>query len=316
VPKISIIVPVFNGRAFILDALNSILEQSFTDWECILINDGSTDDSREVMESWILHNNLANKFELVNTPNQGVSRSRNLGLELANGEIVAFLDCDDIWERNKLELQHQILCSNPRAVGVVSSFYTVRVNRQKLLKASRLIHHKSHGKLVGGWLSLTGNGALVSSGLLMRRNNLRFNLQLSTTADLEFFVHLSDLGSIKIEPYPLVRYRIHSGQMHLSPEKLIEEYPRLLKILGQHVKVRVIMGNVYAMAGFLALSRKDFLYGFGLMRVSARHSLISLPRIALAIFHKRTSGFFRLYLFNCQQHGKKVKRKISRFLLG
>jgi glycosyltransferase involved in cell wall biosynthesis len=312
VPKISVIVPVFNGRAFILDALNSILVQSFTDWECILINDGSTDDSREVMESWILHNNLAHKFELVNTPNQGVSRSRNLGLELANGEIIAFLDCDDIWERNKLEFQHQILCSNPRAVGVVSSFFIVRTNGQKLLKASRLIHHKSHRKLVEGWLSLTGNGGLVSSGLLMRRNNLRFNLQLSTTADLEFFVHLSDLGSIKIEPHPLVRYRIHSQQMHLSPEKLIEEYPRLLETLGQHInhlKVRVLMGNVYAMAGFLALSRKDLPYGIGLMKVSAKHSLISLPRIALAIFHKRTSGFFRLYLFNCQQLGKKVMRK-------
>ena len=203
-PRISIIVPVFNGRAFILDALNSILDQSFTDWECILINDGSTDDSREVMESWILDNNLAHKFELVNTPNQGVSRSRNLGLELANGEIVAFLDCDDIWERNKLEFQYRILSRNPRAIGVVSSFYIVRVNGQKLLKASRLIHHKSHRKLVQGWLSLTGNGALVSSGLLMRRNNLRFNLQLSTTADLEFFISLSVLGLVRVEPYPLV----------------------------------------------------------------------------------------------------------------
>jgi glycosyltransferase involved in cell wall biosynthesis len=312
VPKISIIVPVFNGRAFILDALNSILEQSFTDWECILINDGSTDDSRDVMESWILHNNLAHKFKLVNTPNQGVSRSRNLGLELANGEIVAFLDCDDIWERNKLELQHQILCSDSSAIGVVSSFYIVRANRQKLLKASRLIHHKNHQKLVEGWLSLTGNGALVSSGLLMRRNNLRFNLQLSTTADLEFFVHLSELGSIKIEPYPLVRYRIHSGQMHLSPEKLIEEYPKLLEILGQHInhfKIRVLMGNLYAMAGFLALSRKNLRYSFGLMKASAKHSLFSLPRVSVAIFNKRTSGFFRLYFFNCQQFCRKVNNR-------
>jgi len=309
VPKISIIVPVFNGRAFILDALNSILEQSFTDWECILINDGSTDDSSEVIESWILHNSLAHKFELVNTPNQGVSRSRNLGLELANGEIVAFLDCDDIWERNKLELQHHILCSNPNAVGVVSSFYIVRENRQKLLKASRLIHHNNHRKLVEGWLSLTGNGALVSSGLLMRRNDLRFNLHLSTTADLEFFIHLSDLGPIKVEPCPLVRYRIHSGQMHLNPEKLIEEYPQLLEILGPHIshfKTRVLMGNVYAMAGFLALSRKNLQYGLDLMKVSTKHSLFSVPRITVAIFHKRTSGFFRLYFFNCQQFGKKV----------
>ena len=311
-PKISIIVPVFNGRAFILDALNSILEQSFTDWECILINDGSTDDSREVMESWIRHNHLAHKFELVNTPNQGVSRSRNLGLELANGEIVAFLDCDDIWERNKLELQHQILCSDPSAIGVVSSFYIVSANRRKLLKATRLIHHKNHRKLVKGWLSLTGNGALVSSGLLMRRNNIRFNLQLSTTADLEFFVRLFELGSIKIEPSPLVRYRIHPGQMHLSPEKLIEEYPRLLEILGQHInhfKTRVLMGNLYAMAGFLALSRKDLRYGFDLMKASAKHSLFSLPHVSVAIFNKRTSGLFRLYFFNCQQFCRKVNNR-------
>jgi glycosyltransferase involved in cell wall biosynthesis len=312
VSKISIIVPVFNGRAFILDALNSILEQSFIDWECVLINDGSTDDSGELIENWILQNNLVHKFEVVSTPNQGVSRSRNLGLDLAKGEFVAFLDCDDIWERDKLELQHKILCSNPNAVGVVSSFYIVRPNRQELLKASRLIHHKNYRKLIAGWLSLTGNGALVSSGLLMRRNNLRFNLHLSTTADLEFFVNLSNLGPIKLEPYPLVRYRIHSGQMHLSPEKLIEEYPRLLEILGQHTnhfKTRVLFGNLYAMAGFLALSKKDFRYGLGLIKVSAKHSLFSLPRISVAIFHKRTSGFLRLYFFSCQQFCKKVKNK-------
>lgn len=311
-PKISIIVPVFNGRAFILDALNSILGQSFTDWECVLINDGSTDDSRELIENWIHQNSLAHKFELVNTPNQGVSRSRNLGLELVKGEFVAFLDCDDIWERNKLELQYQILCHSPNAIGVVSSFYIVRVDRQKLLKASRLIRHSNHRKLIQGWLSLTGNGALVSSGLLMRRNNLRFNLHLSTTADIEFFAHLSELGSVKIEPNPLVRYRIHSGQMHLNPEKLLEEYPRLLEILGPHIihfKTRVLMGNLYAMAGFLALSRKDLRYGAGLMKISAQYSLFSLPRITFAIFHKRTSGFFHLHYFNFQQFGRKVKNK-------
>ena len=150
----------------------------------------------------------------------------------------------------------------------------------------------------------------------MRRNNLRFNLQLSTTADLEFFVHLSELGSIKIEPHPLVRYRIHSGQMHLSPEKLIEEYPRLLEILGHHIisfRTRVLMGNLYAMAGFLALSRKNLRYGFVLLKASAKHSLFSLPRVSVAIFHKRTSGFFRLYFFKCLQFGRKVNNRIGMF---
>lgn len=92
-PKISIIIPVYNTEKYISECLDSIIMQSFSDWECILVNDGSTDNSRTICEKYAIKDK---RFKVFNKENGGVSTARNAGLEKSTGEWITFVDSDDI----------------------------------------------------------------------------------------------------------------------------------------------------------------------------------------------------------------------------
>lgn len=91
-PLISVIIPVYNVATFLNKCLQSVFEQTFKDWECILVDDGSTDDSPCICDSWVQEHS---KFHLIHQSNSGVSSARNQGLRIAQGEFVVFIDSDD-----------------------------------------------------------------------------------------------------------------------------------------------------------------------------------------------------------------------------
>ncbi|WP_405383553.1 glycosyltransferase family 2 protein [Phascolarctobacterium sp.] len=100
---VSIIMPAYNASKYIEVAIRSVLEQSFENWELLVINDCSTDNTAELVKKYEA---LDSRIRLVNfETNQGVASARNHGLNIAAGEYVAFLDSDDVWEKNKLEKQ-------------------------------------------------------------------------------------------------------------------------------------------------------------------------------------------------------------------
>jgi len=97
-PFFSVIIPLYNKEAHILDTLKSVYEQSFTDYEIIIVNDGSTDNSWEKIKG------LGNsKLKTFNNENQGVSQARNFAMKQAKGDYFAFLDADDFWENSHLQ---------------------------------------------------------------------------------------------------------------------------------------------------------------------------------------------------------------------
>jgi glycosyltransferase involved in cell wall biosynthesis len=99
-PSISIIVPVFNASGFLERCLTSIMEQSFTDWECIIIDDGSTDGSSQICDSF---KSKDTRFRVFHKENGGVSSARNMGIGLAIGQWVYFVDADDVLYYDSLE---------------------------------------------------------------------------------------------------------------------------------------------------------------------------------------------------------------------
>ena len=101
-PLISIVIPVYNTQEYIIACLESITKQTYKNYEVIIVNDGSTDKSEEVISSFIEANKLE-KFHLLNKENGGVSSARNLGLARAKGEWVTFVDSDDWIEPGFLE---------------------------------------------------------------------------------------------------------------------------------------------------------------------------------------------------------------------
>src|ERR1700752_3699749 len=107
---VSIIIPCYNAEKYIDRSIESILNQTYKDFEIIIINDGSTDNSEEVIKKYLT---LDNRVKYLKQVNQGVSATRNKGIELAKGEILAFLDSDDVWEPENLEIKVDALLNNP-----------------------------------------------------------------------------------------------------------------------------------------------------------------------------------------------------------
>ncbi len=114
-PTISVIIPVYNSEKTIRETIESVLNQTFTDFELIIINDGSQDSSLEIISSI-----QDTRLKVFSYPNAGVSASRNRGIAQASGEFIAFLDSDDLWTADKLESQLQALQANPHAAVAYS----------------------------------------------------------------------------------------------------------------------------------------------------------------------------------------------------
>jgi len=121
-PLVSVIVIFLNGARFIEEAVISVLEQTYACWELFLVDDGSTDDSTEIAQRYAQqHSGRIWYLQHHNHQNRGMSASRNLGLNHARGDFIAFLDADDVWLPEKLERQVAIMAAQPKAAMVYGS---------------------------------------------------------------------------------------------------------------------------------------------------------------------------------------------------
>jgi glycosyltransferase involved in cell wall biosynthesis len=111
--RVSVIIPVYNGEKYITSTIQSVLQQSYANWELVIVNDGSTDRTPELCRSFMRKN-----VKIIDQPNRGLSEARNVGIRHSKGEYIAFLDADDIWLPAKLEKQVSFLDSHP-LVGLV-----------------------------------------------------------------------------------------------------------------------------------------------------------------------------------------------------
>ena len=108
-PRVSVITPTYNRARFIGEAVESVLAQTMPDWELLIVDDGSTDDTREVLAPYLADE----RIHYIYQPNQGQSVARNTALAEARGEFVGFLDSDDLWRAHKLEEQLSVFESQP-----------------------------------------------------------------------------------------------------------------------------------------------------------------------------------------------------------
>ncbi len=126
-PSVSIITTIYNSAMFLEEAIVSVTTQSHLDWELILVDDGSNDGSVEIANSWCARDVRITLLTHPGHENRGISASRNLGIRAAKGDLIAFLDSDDVWLPGKLARQIVILESNPEAAmtfGAAERWYS------------------------------------------------------------------------------------------------------------------------------------------------------------------------------------------------
>ena len=127
----SVVIPVYNGAKFIEDAIKCVFEQTCEDWELIIVNDGSKDETSEILKKYADNDNI----KIIHQPNQGVSAARNNGVANAAGSHIAFLDADDVWHKNHLEVLSDMIEKYPSAGLFAPSMLTEFADGQKFVES-------------------------------------------------------------------------------------------------------------------------------------------------------------------------------------
>lgn len=203
---ISAVIPVYNGAAFVAEAVESVLRQTYQPVECIVVDDGSTDSTPRVLDA-------LTGIRIERQRNLGVSAARNRGVQVANGSFIAFLDADDVWLESKLERQFAIM--HARAADLV---YTgIKVVDEELRPILNLPAPSPQRALENTLLMGSPVMSLAQTGLF-RADALRclggFNERMSTSADADLACRASVSMRIEAVEDCLVLYRRHPDQMH------------------------------------------------------------------------------------------------------
>lgn len=208
-PLVSVIIPNYNYARFLPQAVDSVLQQTYSRVEVIVVDDGSRDDSESVSAAY------GDRIRWFRQENRGVSAARNRGASAAGGEYLAFLDADDYWLPTKLERQLE-LYRRDTELGLTHCGVE-EFDNQGRLSARRL-------EGMEGWVArelLLFERAVIlggGSGLMMPRALFEevggFDERLSTSADWELFYRLASRRRVGFVAEPLVRYRIHGANMH------------------------------------------------------------------------------------------------------
>ncbi|MBD8487295.1 glycosyltransferase family 2 protein [Echinicola sp. CAU 1574] len=194
--KVSIIIPTFNYGFSISETLNSVLEQTHQNWECIIVDDGSTDNTSEVVHIYVERDK---RFQYIKQENQGVSVARNTGIEIANGEFVQFLDGDDLLSPEKLSLQIKHFEDNPDIdISYTNNFY-FRNDKPEILSYDSEMNNKEwmyklHDRGIETVKAmLHHNIAVISSPLLkasILKKDIRFPIGVTLLEDWIFWLKL------------------------------------------------------------------------------------------------------------------------------
>ena len=253
-PAISVVIPVHNGESFLDEALNSVAAQTFRDIEVLIVDDRSTDRTRAIANAFCKREQRA---RVLDSRGPGVAHARNTGIDFTRAPWVAILDHDDVWQPDKLAIQHKFVLANPGVVGLgtwayyigtrgrVSGLYRIGATS---IEASRTWRQQGHTPYL-----------LVSSALLHREAVLRcggFAPEFDSAADIVMWDRLADLGDVVSIPIPLASYRVHSTSMSSSR---ISFQRRISRFLAHNLCARNEKRKELTLAEFERLpSESDF----------------------------------------------------------
>jgi len=242
-PLISIIIPCYNQGRFLCDALESVLNQTYHHWECVVVNDGSDDETEKVANTYIKKDD---RIRYIKTPNSGLSAARNNGVRASNGAYIQLLDADDLLEVNKLEY--------------VLNFYLTDTANKKIIAYSSMRYfehgHKEHKKIVGrdsfiAHIELKQEDSIQSQKEVMQLKNPFvisaplypaelfstigfFDETLTALEDWDFHIRCLDGGFLFHHLYfidSMTLIRLHGDSM-MRNQKLLDT--NFLRIISKH----------------------------------------------------------------------------------
>ncbi|MBN1568191.1 MAG: glycosyltransferase [Acidobacteria bacterium] len=290
-PAVSIIMPCYNQGHFLAQAIQSVQDQTFKNWELIIVNDGSSDDTEQVV-----HGFQDPRIRYIYQNNRGLSAARNAGIRATQALFIALLDSDDLWEPPFLERMLECLDRNPHAAAAYCGYVFIDEHGNKIgnpcLKTVPPQDFRRTLLNEGNWL--------VPSAVVCRKHSMEqagsFDESLGGVADTDLWIRLCKQKTFVGVNSILIRYRLHEASMSRDAERMVSDFQRLTaKICGplegdprywEQSKKDLYAGlfqyaaRKYAAAGNMKMSAKYFIQlyclsaclalGMGLWRTFAR----------------------------------------------
>ena len=228
-PRVSVIIPTYNRGDLVTQAVESVLEQTFADFEIIVVDDGSTDGTRKALVPMIP------PVKYVGQENRGLAAARNRGIAESSGEFLAFLDSDDLWEPRFLEATLETFEKHPDAGAVFTAEREIgmdnRPGKRTFTKRSPGIYFDAKGMLSDDTRVGCGRPPVVRREWIDRLGG--FEESIRTAVDVEMWIRYSFHMPMVLQPEPLVLRRIHPATVSADQERNARVWLKILERLAR-----------------------------------------------------------------------------------
>ncbi|ASV76489.1 Putative glycosyl transferase [Thermogutta terrifontis] len=223
-PRISVVIPVYNGAKYLREALASVMEQTYKPFEIIVVDDGSTDGSADIAKSF------AENIIVLSQANRGESAARNLGINAASGDWIAFLDADDIWHPKKLERQSVHCTAETDCIHTNFFYFGICEGKVDVSSIAKEVRYSIPHVAVH-------NPFRISSVVIRKDLPVRFPEWTQDGEDLLFFLDLCLKARIRLVPEFLTGYRVHEEGQSRKPDMLIRRFAALIEYFKRRPEI-------------------------------------------------------------------------------
>lgn len=277
-PLVSVIIPAYNHEMYIEEALQSVINQTYKNIEVIIINDGSTDSTAEILEKFI-KNNQDKNIQFVDKQNEGVCKTLNMGLAMATGDYVAFLASDDLWLPDKISMQLEFMEKNKNVGMVFSDAWFLRFNTKTDIKWSD--HKHGINKYFQNCIQNTNmytlllTHAIIPAVTVMIRKTVLEEVGFFDDSllyeDKDMWLRIARVYPIAYIDRPLALYRLHNNNISNNSLFMIRG---LIQTTSKHLKMEPFKNK--PIMRFFIVSR--LVFNILIHRIKKRRIQITLQR--------------------------------------
>jgi glycosyltransferase involved in cell wall biosynthesis len=210
-PEVTILMPVYNAERYVVKAVESILNQTFQDFEFLIINDGSTDQSLELIKDF-----GDPRIRVINTENQGVAAALHLGMEMARGAYIARMDADDECLPNRLEIEKRCLDEHDDIAVVHGSLEYIDSEGSPIFMQKDEGHSNVLTKWLLNWRNVLIHSTVMLRASVLKENNLNYRIEMNRAEDFDLWNRVARISDLMYLPDVLIRYRVHSENVSNS----------------------------------------------------------------------------------------------------
>ena len=290
-PLVSVIIPTYNRLAYICKAIESVLVQTYKNYEIIVVDDGSTTNVKQVLEAYM------NKIKYLYQENRGLAAARNKGVKNSCGKYLAFLDDDDLFEPRKLEIQVPILENNPNTGFVYSDCYEFDMDNPSELRLNLAVGRDKASSEFSKLFFINPNVRIPT--VLIRRQCFKnvglFDEDLAQHEDGDLLLRIALQWKVNFSNYPSARVRYHTDRMSQnriqmnkaiikSTKKILASYPEFKNSLGVNADNK--LAEIYFRLGKAYLRKRMVKSSMIQFRSSRKLSkkYVNIPRICPLLF--------------------------------